>query len=332
MAASTDSGSGVRSYRRTTLERALFSLAIAGLALLLCHWPDLGHQVAAGWQVVAVGVTFVATWWLSSRSGLDVDPGFGFAIRGVLRTDWVPFDQVHAVEPVRSWLGTRRLVLSSRLGCWTLAAPTSFGGAAIDADLAAIHGVWSASGSQRAEPGLEPWGPDPGGRGQVTFRLSPAQGFGAPQPLPWLLGRSWAIYSLFFAAACLVHGVDAWWAVAALAVVLIVFARGPRTIVGADGIELRRLVRSTFVPWSMIRAVTTASPRASRRRDSVHVIGLVTPNGWYELPAPIGGTTAPDPQFWRKLRFIEDCWSARRGPAWVGPPAPPPLPPPPRVS
>ena len=56
-------------------------------------------------------------------------------------------------------------------------------------------------------------------------------------------------------------------------------------------------------------------------------VGLVTPHGWIELPAPRGGLSAPDPLFWRKLQFVQDCWAANRGPMWIGPPPAPASPP-----
>jgi hypothetical protein len=325
----------VQTYRLTPSQRVAVCVLVAALELLLLNWPAaVGHALSFGWQVVIVVITAAATWWMVSRPGLDVEPGVGFVIRSVLRADYVPFDHVQAVEVVTRLSGGETVVIHSRLGSWSLTAPFRWTDAALAVEGAAIRDAWRSSGAPTAAPGVEAWGPDPGSGDGVVMRPRPRQVFfGLPNGSLASFARYLTTYLLVTAVAWTAHG-QLTVGVAALGLLALeaLFVRGPRTIVGSDGVEFRRLVRTTFVPWSMVRAVTTSESRPrARTGPAIVVIGLVTASHWFELPAPRGGLAALDPQFWRKLQFIEARWKARRGSSWVGPPAPPsvPLPPPP---
>jgi hypothetical protein len=304
-------------------------LGVVTLLLVVNMVSIAANRIAPGWQLaLAIGAAGVI-WLVVSAVGVDVVPGVGYVVRGVVRDHRIPFEQVQAVEVVRTSELSQAVVVHSRLGSWLLVAPKPVLDDRFSDKADAIRRAWIDAGARPAAPGVEPWGPHPLAVHSVVLRPTPRQAsLGAPPASSRFAVQHLVLFLTAWVVALAVATRPVGWALLVLPLPIFVSVmRGPRTIVRRDGVEVRRWIRTQFVPWSMVGAVSTSTRRYPRRAADVIAVGLVTPHGWIELPAPRGGLSAPDPLFWRKLQFVQDCWAANRGPMWIGPPPAPASPP-----
>ena len=321
-------------YRLTRPQRVALSMPLVALVLCALNWPVPGTKPDVGEQIVLTVASFLVGWILSGRPGLEIRPGAAFVVRGLRRVDFLPFSEVRAIGTEPATTGPS-LVIHTRSGRWEVTAPAG----ALDGSFAAkvdeVRRAWAESGARPAPPGLVPWGPDPASGAEVVLRpCSLASAFPRQIGLrPYLI--SLTPLAATIGAASLLHDQPAQaLALLAAAAVGAWALWAPRVRVRAEGIDVRVLVRTTFVPWSMVCAMTVASTRPNtwhqNRRDPASV-RLLTTIGWVDLPVPALAPGTHDPEAWRKVDYLERCWVANRGPTWVGAPAPPPQPPPPTL-